>query len=68
MSHMCDKNKIDEDLIIAVKDRPALYDFRLPIKQRGRKQKDDLWNEISVYLKGSKIILIMYNYIRENCS
>ncbi|KYN10146.1 THAP domain-containing protein 9 [Trachymyrmex cornetzi] len=30
-----------------------LYDFRLPLKQRGRKQKDDLWNEVSIYLKGS---------------
>ncbi|XP_025161390.1 uncharacterized protein LOC112588061 [Harpegnathos saltator] len=49
----CNKEQLDEDLISAVKSRPALYDFRLPLKERGRKQKADLWREISVYLKGS---------------
>ncbi|XP_011881967.1 PREDICTED: uncharacterized protein LOC105569825 isoform X2 [Vollenhovia emeryi] len=55
-----DKDRLDEDLIAAVKNKPALYDFRLPLKQRGRKQKDDLWNEVSVDLKGK----IMLSYIK----
>lgn len=49
---MCDKDKLDEDLITSVRNKPALYDFRLPVKQRSRKQKDDLWNAVSVDLKG----------------
>lgn len=61
---MFDKDRLDEDLITAVKNKPALYDFRLPLKQRGRKQKDDLWNEVSVQLKG-KIILIILSYIKQ---
>ncbi|KAM0728886.1 hypothetical protein ACS0PU_004240 [Formica fusca] len=47
-----DTEKLDEDLISAVKERPALYDFRIPVKERGRKQKDCLWQEVSVCLKG----------------
>ncbi|XP_067203724.1 uncharacterized protein [Linepithema humile] len=45
-----DIDKLDEDLISAVKER--LYDFRIPVKERGRKQKDSLWQEVSVRLKG----------------
>ncbi|KAM0737119.1 hypothetical protein ACS0PU_000212 [Formica fusca] len=47
-----DTEKLDEDLISAVKERPALYDFRIPVKERGRKRKDCLWQEVSVCLKG----------------
>ncbi|XP_018360975.1 PREDICTED: uncharacterized protein LOC108759824 [Trachymyrmex cornetzi] len=47
----CNKEQLDEDLIAAVKSRPALYDFRLPLKERGRKHKDASWKEISEYLK-----------------
>ncbi|XP_039306454.1 uncharacterized protein LOC120358040 isoform X2 [Solenopsis invicta] len=43
---------IDEDLIATVKERPALYDYRIPVKERGRKQKDHLWQEVSNCLKG----------------
>ncbi|KYQ53895.1 hypothetical protein ALC60_07188, partial [Trachymyrmex zeteki] len=46
------KEQLDEHLIAAVKSRPALYDFRLPLKERGRKHNDALWKEISEYLKG----------------
>ncbi|XP_077272763.1 uncharacterized protein LOC143903170 [Temnothorax americanus] len=35
-----DTKKLDEDLISAVKKRAPLYDFRIPVKERGRKQKD----------------------------
>ncbi|XP_039311441.1 uncharacterized protein LOC105206094 isoform X2 [Solenopsis invicta] len=45
---------IDEDLIATVKERPALYDYRIPVKERGRKQKDHLWQEVSNYLKEKK--------------
>ncbi|XP_071576129.1 uncharacterized protein, partial [Temnothorax nylanderi] len=47
-----DTEKLDEDLISAVKERPPLYDFRIPVKERGRKQKDCLWQEVSECLKG----------------
>ncbi|XP_039306196.1 uncharacterized protein LOC113006328 [Solenopsis invicta] len=43
---------IDEDLIATVKERPALYDYRIPVKERGRKQKNHLWQEVSDCLKG----------------
>lgn len=45
----CNKGQLNENLIAAVKSRPALYDFRLPVKERGRKQKDDLSREISIF-------------------
>lgn len=64
MDNSFDKDRLEEDLITAVKNKPALYDFCLPLKQRGRKQKDDLWNEVSVQLKG-KIILIILSYIKQ---
>ncbi|XP_077277649.1 uncharacterized protein LOC143905875 [Temnothorax americanus] len=47
-----DTEKLDEDLISAVKERAPLYDFRIPVKERGRKQKDCLWQEVSKCLKG----------------
>ncbi|KYN12330.1 hypothetical protein ALC57_15502 [Trachymyrmex cornetzi] len=59
----CNKEQIDEDLIAAVKSRPALYDFRLPLKERGRKHKDALWKEISEYLKGMIYIDLFILYI-----
>ncbi|KAL6268196.1 hypothetical protein P5V15_001305 [Pogonomyrmex californicus] len=49
-----DSKRLDEDLITAVKERPALYDYRIPVKERGRKQKDYLWQEVSKYLKAEK--------------
>lgn len=54
-----DTEKLDEDLITAVKDRPALYDFRMPVKERGRKQKDCLWQEVSKCLNGSIYIYLL---------
>lgn len=48
-----DTERLDEDLIRAVKERPALYNFRIPVKERGREQKDFLWQEVSECLKGS---------------
>lgn len=36
----------DEQLISLVQQRPALYNFRLPLKQRTKDIKDKLWKEI----------------------
>ncbi|XP_077272767.1 uncharacterized protein LOC143903180 [Temnothorax americanus] len=47
-----DTEKLDEDLISAVKEIAPLYDFRIPVKKRGRKQKDCLWQEVSKCLEG----------------
>jgi len=43
---------LDEDLISAVQKRRALYDYRIPLKERGRLKKDDLWKDVNQYLKG----------------
>ena len=39
--------KYDESLIGQVQSKPALYDSRLPAKQRAKKVKADLWKLIS---------------------
>lgn len=52
---------MDEDLISAVQKRRALYDYRIPLKERGRQKKDDLWKDVSQYLKGK--IYINYKYV-----
>ncbi|XP_011871627.1 PREDICTED: uncharacterized protein LOC105564088 [Vollenhovia emeryi] len=57
-----DTERLDEDLISAVKERPALYDFRMPVKERGRKQKDCLWQEVSKCLKG-RIYIYIFPYM-----
>lgn len=59
-----DKSKLDEDLISAVQKRRALYDHRIPLKERGRQKKDDLWKDVSQYLKGKIIFYyILFDHI-----
>ncbi|KYN16482.1 hypothetical protein ALC57_11250 [Trachymyrmex cornetzi] len=50
-SHSINKQAIDEDLINAVQKRPALYDYRMPLKERSR-QNNDLWKKVSEDLNG----------------
>ncbi|XP_018406184.1 PREDICTED: uncharacterized protein LOC108782403 [Cyphomyrmex costatus] len=54
-SYSINKQAIDEDLINAVQKRPALYDYRMPLKERSR-QKNDLWKKVSKDLNGKIFI------------
>ncbi|CAL1687583.1 unnamed protein product [Lasius platythorax] len=38
---------IDEELISIVQQRPALYDHRIPLQERTKLKKKDLWQEVS---------------------
>lgn len=44
--------KIDEELISLVQQRPALYDYRIPTQERTKFKKNDLWQEVSNCLAG----------------
>ncbi|XP_024890297.1 uncharacterized protein LOC112466440 [Temnothorax curvispinosus] len=50
-SYLKNKQEIDEELIKTVQKHPPLYDYRIPLKERGQ-QKADLWRKISEDLKG----------------
>ncbi|XP_024876519.1 uncharacterized protein LOC112457599 isoform X1 [Temnothorax curvispinosus] len=45
-------NNIDERLIEEVRRHEPLYNFRLPLTQRGRKQTKQMWQDISTELNG----------------
>jgi len=44
---------VDERLIEEVRKREPLYNFRLPLAQRGRKQAKQMWQDISTELNGN---------------
>lgn len=49
----------DEELLIqSVSTRAPLWDFRLPLKSRGRNTTKNLWEEIILEMNGKKIINI----------
>ncbi|XP_024868811.1 uncharacterized protein LOC112452705 [Temnothorax curvispinosus] len=39
--------EVDEELISIVQQRPALYDPRIPLQERTKLKKKDLWQEVS---------------------
>ncbi|KMQ89596.1 histone H3 [Lasius niger] len=45
-------SNLDERLIEEVRRREPLYNFRLPLAQRGRKQTKHMWQDISTELNG----------------
>ncbi|XP_077282093.1 uncharacterized protein LOC143908344 isoform X1 [Temnothorax americanus] len=45
--------EVDEELISIVQQRPALYDPRLPLQERTKLKKKDLWQEVSNCLGGA---------------
>ncbi|XP_071575792.1 uncharacterized protein [Temnothorax nylanderi] len=48
--------EFDEHLIMAVLDRPSLYNHRLNIKERSKLKKSALWEEVKNTLGGDKSI------------
>ncbi|XP_024875072.1 uncharacterized protein LOC112456629 isoform X1 [Temnothorax curvispinosus] len=54
--------EVDEELISIVQQRPALYDPRLPLQERTKLKKKDLWQEVSNCL-GGKLMIQHYHYI-----
>lgn len=47
----------DETLINLVFERPALWNYKLPIQDRTKLKKDALWLEISNRMGGSNLVL-----------
>lgn len=54
--------EVDEELISIVQQRPALYDHRIPLPERTKFKKKDLWQEVSNCL-GGKLMIQHYYYI-----
>lgn len=46
---------LNERLIMAVIDRPLLYDYRLNIKERSKAKRTALWKEIKNTINGMHI-------------
>lgn len=51
---------LDERLIKEVMRREPLYNFRLPLAQRGRKQAKQMWQDISIELNGNALYYVLY--------
>lgn len=51
---------LDERLIEEVRSREPLYNFRLPLVQRSRKQAKQMWQDISTELNGNVLYYILY--------
>jgi len=45
----------DEILIACVAQKPALYDYRLPLNERTMIKRNALWNEICNVMGGTKL-------------
>lgn len=54
---------IDEELISLIQQRPALYDHRLPLQERSKLKKKDLWQEVSNCLGGKLNIVTWFNIV-----
>ncbi|XP_018566617.1 uncharacterized protein LOC108907431 [Anoplophora glabripennis] len=61
-------SNFDEAIIAMVAERRALYDFKLPLNQRTKAKKEDLWKEISNNLGGVGILQIKqrWKYLRDS--
>lgn len=57
----------DEELLITeVQNRPALWDFTLPLKERNVRTKNKLWEEIAQILLGkNKLKRKLRNYVSQ---
>lgn len=51
-------SNLDERLIEEVRRREPLYNYRLPLAQRGRKQIKQMWQDISTELNGNAFITL----------
>ena len=50
-------NYSDELLINLVKERPALFDIRIPLKDRSKIMKQALWYDVSKNMNGKYFIV-----------
>lgn len=60
--------EFNERLIMAVLDRPSLYDFRINVKERSKIKKSSLWEEIRNILGGDRSIKDLqkrWKYLRD---
>jgi len=55
------ESNIDERLIEEVRKREPLYNYQLPLAQRGRKQTKQMWQDISIELNGNVLYYLLYN-------
>lgn len=55
-------SNLDELLITLVKERPALYDIRVPERERTKSAKQNLWYEISQQMEGIVMALNIYSF------
>lgn len=53
-------SNLDERLIEEVRRREPLYNFRLPLAQRSRKQTKEMWQDISTELNGNALYYVLY--------
>lgn len=53
-------SNLDELLITLVRERPALYDIRVPERERTKSAKQHLWYEISQQMEGIVFALNVY--------
>jgi hypothetical protein len=53
---------LDERLIMAVIDRPPLYDHRLNIKERSKAKKAALWEEVKNTIDSMYIYIYIYKF------
>ncbi|XP_008208284.1 uncharacterized protein LOC100116323 [Nasonia vitripennis] len=62
-------SNLDELLIALVRERPALYDIRVPERERTKSAKQNLWYEISQQMEGClkpDAAELRWKYLREN--
>lgn len=46
------KIRLEEQLIGEIRQRPPLWNFKLPLPERGVRIKERLWEEVSIKLNG----------------
>lgn len=54
--------EVDEELISIVQQRPALYDYRIPLQERTKLKNKDLWQKVSNCLGGKLMINIIITF------
>ena len=53
-------------LIRFVYERPALYNYKLPVKERSHIYKNELWEEVAFSLGGKTFFFLIFIYFKIN--
>lgn len=57
----------EECLILEVQNKPPLWNYELPLKERNVKMKNQLWEEVAQVFNGkNKLIRTMWNQLPRN--